>query len=72
MHPAIVVCSGALNEGERPAIPGVQLTPKTSDLRDLWGALRSAVPEVNEMASTAEGDAERRGDLLARLNGLPK
>lgn len=49
VHPAIVVCSGTLNEGERPAIPGVQLTPKTSDLRDLWGALRSAVPEVAEI-----------------------
>jgi len=42
----IVVCSGTMNDGERPTIPGVQLTPKSSDLRDLWAALRAAVPEV--------------------------
>jgi len=41
-----VVCSGTLTDGERPAIPGVQLAPKTPDLRALWTALRSAVPEV--------------------------
>ena len=45
---AIVVCSGALNDGERPVIPGVQLAPKTPDLRDLWSALLAAVPELTE------------------------
>jgi CheY-like chemotaxis protein len=45
-HAPIVVCSGRLNVGERPTIPGVQLTPKTADLRDLWSALRAAVPEL--------------------------
>jgi CheY-like chemotaxis protein len=56
VHAAIVVCSGTLNDGaERPSIPGVQLTPKTSDLRDLWTALRSAVPEVTDlMAATKQ------------------
>ena len=54
LHPAIVVCSGTLNDGERPTIPGVQLTPKTSDLRDLWDALRSAVPEVGEVVPAAD------------------
>lgn len=49
-HPPIVVCSGTLTEGERPEIPGVQLTEKTSDLRDLWDALRAVVPEVAEIA----------------------
>jgi CheY-like chemotaxis protein len=43
---AIVVCSGALNDGERPVIPGVQLAPKSPDLRDLWSALVSALPEL--------------------------
>jgi len=44
---AVVVCSGALNDGERPVIPGVQLAPKSPDLRDLWAALLSAVPELS-------------------------
>jgi CheY-like chemotaxis protein len=51
-HPPIVVCSGTLIWGEKPSIPGVQLTPKTPDLRDLWAALRTAVPEVTEVAAT--------------------
>ena len=49
-HPPIVVCSGTLDDGERPSIPGVKLTPKTPDLKDLWEALRSAVPQVDEIA----------------------
>jgi CheY-like chemotaxis protein len=44
---AIVVCSGALNDGERPVIPGVRLAPKSADLRDLWSALLSAVPQLS-------------------------
>jgi CheY-like chemotaxis protein len=44
---AIVVCSGALNDGERPVIPGVRLAPKSADLRDLWSALVSALPQLN-------------------------
>jgi len=58
IHSPIVVCSGTLKEGDRPSIPGVQLTPKTSDLRDLWEALRAAVPEVNEVASVARSAGE--------------
>ena len=42
-HPAVVVCSGALDD-ERPTIPGVRLTAKTPDLRDLCSALEAAVP----------------------------
>ena len=53
-HPAIVVCSGTFNDGERPSIPGVQLTPKTPDLRDLWTALRSAVPNVGPLETLTE------------------
>jgi CheY-like chemotaxis protein len=48
-HAPIVVCSGTLNFGERPTIPGVHLTPKTGDLKDLWSALRAAVPELCEV-----------------------
>ena len=44
----IVVCSGALHDGERPTIPGVKLAPKSADLRDLWAALRVAAPEVTD------------------------
>ena len=50
VHAPIVVCSGTLTDGERPAIPGVQLAQKTPDLRALWTALRSAVPEVGVLA----------------------
>lgn len=58
-HPVIVVCSGTLNQGERPTIPGVLLTPKSSDLRDLWNALRSAVPDANEVpVSATKGPAD--------------
>ena len=66
MHPAIVVCSGTLTDGERPLIPGVQLTPKTSDLRDLWAALRAAVPEVGEAVPAAEHAAGRGEDTFWR------
>src|SRR5262245_62423813 len=48
-HPPIVVCSGTLNDGERPSIPGVKLTAKTADLRELWNALRAAVPAVDDI-----------------------
>jgi CheY-like chemotaxis protein len=50
VHPPIVVCSGTISEGERPTIPGVQLTPKSPDLRDLCAALRSAVPDLADEA----------------------
>jgi len=46
----IVVCSGAIDDRESPAIPGVRLTSKSPDLRDLWSALRSAVPELSAEA----------------------
>jgi CheY-like chemotaxis protein len=45
---SIVVCSGALNEGERPTLPGIQLAPKSPDLRDLWAALCTAKPGLTE------------------------
>ena len=50
-HPPIVVCSGTVALGERPSIPGVPLTPKTPDLRDLYAALRDAVPEIADCAA---------------------
>ncbi len=54
VHPPIVVCSGAINSGERPSLPGIPLTPKTPDLRSLRDALRSAVPEVSEPAEVTK------------------
>jgi len=57
VHAPIVVCTGTLTEGERPTIPGVELTPKTPDLRALWTALRSAVPEVTETVPAKEAAA---------------
>jgi CheY-like chemotaxis protein len=46
----IVVCSGALDDGERPTIPGVQLALKSADLRDLWSALAWAASKVTGAA----------------------
>ena len=65
VHPPIVVCSGAINGGERPLLPGVPLTPKTPDLRSLWEALRSAVPEVSE-ATTVTRQATAIEDTFWR------
>ncbi len=62
----IVVCSGALNDGERPVIPGVQLTPKTPDLRDLWAALRSATPEVAELTGATKEAVRQSEDTFWR------
>ena len=50
-HPPIVVCSGTINDRQPLSIPGVQLTPKTADLRHLWDALRWAVPEIDSAAA---------------------
>ncbi len=66
VHAPIVVCSGALNDGERPVIPGVQLTPKTPDLRDLWAALRSAAPEVAELTGAAKEAVRQSEDTFWR------
>jgi len=54
VHAPIVVCSGTFTDGEKPSIPGVQLTPKTPDLRDLWDALCAAVPEVARTVAQAQ------------------
>jgi CheY-like chemotaxis protein len=46
-RPKIIVCSGSFTEEfERPQIPGVLLAAKTADLKELWAALRVAVPTV--------------------------
>ena len=45
-RPKIIVCSGSFTEFERPHIPGVLLAAKTADLKELWAALRVAVPTV--------------------------
>jgi CheY-like chemotaxis protein len=49
----IVVCSGTVGFGDRPPITGVHIAAKTPDLRDVWAALRIAVPEAGEVAAPA-------------------
>jgi len=63
---AIVVCSGALNEGERPTIPGIQLAPKSPDLRDLWTALCAAKPGLTEATVTGKRAAAPEEDTFWR------
>ena len=50
-RPKVIVCSGTFTETERPQIPGVYLAAKTPDLKELWAALRSAVPSAAEVAA---------------------
>ena len=45
---SIVVCTGALDEGERLELPGIQLASKSPDLKDLWAALCAAKPGLTE------------------------
>jgi DNA-binding response OmpR family regulator len=53
-RPKVIVCSGMFTEPERPQIPGVYLAAKTPDLKELWAALRSAVPSVAEVVAPAK------------------
>ncbi len=53
-RPAVIVCSGALHGGERPSIPGVQIAPKTPDLKDLCTALSAAIPGSCQPESLAK------------------
>lgn len=52
VHTPIVVCSGTFGLGDRPSIPGVHVAAKTPDLRDVWAALRIAVPEAAAVVAT--------------------
>jgi CheY-like chemotaxis protein len=63
---SIVVCSGALNEGERPTIPGIQLAPKSPDLRDLWAALCTAKPGLTEATVMSKRAAAPEEDTFWR------
>ena len=49
-RPKVIVCSGTFTEAERPQLPGVLLAAKTPDLKELWAALRVAVPGTTEVA----------------------
>jgi DNA-binding response OmpR family regulator len=49
-RPKVIICSGAFTEADRPQIPGVYLAAKTPDLKELWAALRSAIPSRIEAA----------------------
>jgi DNA-binding response OmpR family regulator len=53
-RPKVIVSSGAFTEAERPQIPGVYLVAKTPDLKELWAALRAAVPTVAEVVAPAK------------------
>jgi len=50
-RPKVIVCSGSFTEFERRHIPGVLLAAKTADLKELWAALRVAVPTAVETAA---------------------
>jgi DNA-binding response OmpR family regulator len=47
-RPKVIICSGTFTEAERPLIPGVCLAAKTPDLKELWSALRSTIPNAAE------------------------
>jgi len=53
-RPKVIVSSGAFTEAERPQLPGVYLAAKTPDLKELWTALRAAVPTVAEVVAPAK------------------
>jgi DNA-binding response OmpR family regulator len=53
-RPKVIICSGAFTEAERPQIPGVHLTTKTPDLKELWAALRTAIPGAAEVGAPAK------------------
>jgi len=53
-RPKVIVCSGTFTEAERPQVPGVFLAAKTPDLKELWAALRVAVPGTAEVAAPAK------------------
>jgi CheY-like chemotaxis protein len=53
-RPKVIMCSGTFTEADRPHIPGVYLTAKTPDLKELWSALRSAIPSGAEAAAPAK------------------
>ena len=47
----MILCSGTFTEADRPHIPGVCLAAKTPDLKELWAALRTAIPSAAEVAA---------------------
>ncbi|HUP34730.1 MAG TPA: response regulator [Candidatus Limnocylindria bacterium] len=53
-RPKVIMCSGTFTEADRPHIPGVYLAAKTPDLKELWSALRSAMPSGAEAAAAAK------------------
>jgi DNA-binding response OmpR family regulator len=53
-RPKVIVCSGIFTEADRPHIPGVYLAAKTPDLKELWSALRAAVPTTTEQPAATK------------------
>jgi DNA-binding response OmpR family regulator len=60
-RPKVIVCSGTFTEAERPQIPDVYLAAKTPDLKELWTALRAAVPTTKEPAPAKQAVAVEDG-----------
>ncbi len=57
--PPIVMCSGVLDPAETLPIPGVlRLASKSADLRDVWSALRDALPETRTALLTESPDQD--------------
>src|SRR5262245_22246248 len=63
---SIVVCSGALDEGERLELAGIQVASKSPDLRDLWAALCTAKPGLTEATPIARRAAAPEEDSFWR------
>jgi DNA-binding response OmpR family regulator len=53
-RPKVILCSGTFTEAERPQVPGVYLAAKTPDLKELWAALRTALPSTAPVAPPAK------------------
>src|SRR6202795_818699 len=45
----VIVCSGTFTMDSPPAIPGVFPAQKSPDLRNVWGAIESALPRAVEV-----------------------
>lgn len=60
-RPKVIVCSGTFTEADRPPIPDVYLAAKTPDLKELWAALRAAVPGTEQPASAKQAVAVEDG-----------
>lgn len=61
----VVLCSAMFVEGDRPQIKGVQIVPKTPDLKEIWGAVQAVAPPASS-ASTSGGAAGTTDEMQWR------